>query len=276
MASQRRAIPSWSGLTARVQNVAVEEQTFFGVEADPGFRKYITGEIFALGEVDTDRLININRTSFNRESRDFSVLSRYVATELEQFKRHQIADGQRQKVKVRRKVENYRRLLAAVGDVAAQAGEALSGQGASALPSSKNGSLSRSDSVDPASTFEELGAKVVLADDDLPRSGYRLERPENENHVRLILGPELATPSVEACDLRYAIAFRRGSSSGPPVIIKNRPREIVFNLGHPAVGDEYDAAKAALVLALEFAYVLPRTDDADGLYEGILSFLAEM
>ena len=83
LVSQQRAIPSWSGLTARVQNVAVEERTFFDVTADPGFRKYIAGEVFLLGDVDTDRLININRTSFNRESKDYALVQRFVAGEIE-------------------------------------------------------------------------------------------------------------------------------------------------------------------------------------------------
>jgi hypothetical protein len=276
LASQRRSIHSWSGLTARVQNVAVEEQTFFDVETDPGFRKYITGEIFVLGEVDTDRLININRTSFNRESKDYSALSRFVATELEQFKRRQIADGQRQKVVIRRHVENYRSLLSLVGEVASRAGEMLSGQEIRALPSSKNGSLSRCETVDPAATFRALGAKVVVRQRDIPASGYKLERPENQDRLRLSLGPHLAKPTVAVGDLLYEIAFRVGKPTGPPVIVKNRPREIVFNVGHPAVGRDFAGDKAAMVLALELAYVLPRSDDADGLYEQILRFLAEM
>jgi Histidine kinase-, DNA gyrase B-, and HSP90-like ATPase len=276
LASQKRAVHSWSGLTARVQNVAVEEQTFFGVDADPGFRKYITGEIFVLGEVDTDRLININRTSFNRESKDFSIISRYVATELEHFKRRQIAHGQRQKVILRRKVESYRNLLSAVSEVAAKAGEVLTEFDAHTLPSSKNGSLSRSEIVDPISSFRELGAKVVLTDAGMPASGYKLERPENEDAVHLHLAAVLASPAVAVAGVSYTLAFRLGPHSGPPVIIKNRPREIVFNLGHPAVGDEYDGSRAAIALALELAYVLPRSDDADGLYDRLLRFLAEM
>ena len=68
--SQVRPSADWSGLTVRVQNVAVEERSFFDLESDPGFRKYITGEVWLLGEVDRARLINIDRASFNRESID--------------------------------------------------------------------------------------------------------------------------------------------------------------------------------------------------------------
>src|SRR5262249_17349028 len=77
--SQSHASPRWSGLMARVQNVAVEERTFFDVESDPGFRKYLTGEVFLFGQLDRARLINIDRASFNRESPDYRAAQRYLA-----------------------------------------------------------------------------------------------------------------------------------------------------------------------------------------------------
>jgi hypothetical protein len=274
--NQRRATPSWSGLTARVQNVAVEEQTFFDVEADPGFRKYITGEIFLLGDVDTDRLININRTSFNRESRDYAVVRRFVASELEQFKRRQVADSQRQKVVLRRSVERYRSLLKSVQDVISSASEILGQDQRKGLPSSKNGSLSAAPEVDPVKHLRSLGASVVVRTTKIPSSGYRIEMPEDREKLRLYLSPEIAKPCLSVGGVQYKVSFRRGTASGPPVIVKNRPREIVFNTGHPAVGDQYSGNKAAMALALELAYVLPRNGDADGLYDQVLGFLSGM
>ena len=44
--------------------------------ADPGFRKYIRGEVWLLGEVDRERLINIDRSSFNRECVDYKAVQR--------------------------------------------------------------------------------------------------------------------------------------------------------------------------------------------------------
>src|SRR4029077_17694308 len=117
LVNQQRAVPAWSGLTARVQNVAVEERTFFDVDSDPGFRKYITGELFLLGDVDTDRVININRTSFNRESHDYGLVQRFVASEIESFKRQEVAQPQRQKKDLRRALDVYRQLLTKVGEV---------------------------------------------------------------------------------------------------------------------------------------------------------------
>jgi len=46
--NQKRARAEWTGLTSRVQNVAVEAHSFFDVTSDPGFRKYISGEVWLL------------------------------------------------------------------------------------------------------------------------------------------------------------------------------------------------------------------------------------
>jgi hypothetical protein len=275
LASQRKASPGWSGLTARVQNVAVEERTFFDVEADPGFRKYITGEVFILGDVDTDRLININRTSFNRECRDYGVIQRFVASQLETFKRRQVADTQRQKVKLRKEVERFRGALRAIDDVARRAEKVMEEVDGRGIPSSRNGSLSTFAEIDPKRYFKTLGAKVSVSRKDLPPNGYRLEMPENSDHLRLEIASALAEPTTTACGQKYRLSFRRGPATGPPVIIKNRPREVVFNLGHPAVGSEnFVGESAAMALALEIAYVLPRVDHAEALYEQVLAFLA--
>ena len=90
LAAQAKALPRWSGLTARVQNVAVETGTFFQVESDPGFRRYVTGEVFVSGDVDTDRLINIDRDSFNAESPDYQTIRRYLTRVLTDFKRQSV------------------------------------------------------------------------------------------------------------------------------------------------------------------------------------------
>ena len=47
-----------------------------------------------MGDVDVNRLININRTSFNKESRDYQLTRRFVGDEIEKFKRSQVAMGQ--------------------------------------------------------------------------------------------------------------------------------------------------------------------------------------
>jgi len=270
--NQRKASPRWSGLTARVQNVAVEEQTFFGVEADPGFRKYIAGEIFLMGEVDTDRLININRTSFNREARDYKIVQRYLAAELEGFKKQRISQPQRSKVNLRRTLESYRSSLRGVSRVVSFAERVMGENRIQTLPSSKNGSLSYAEEVRLADLLpvEEVDFRVT---EEGLRGDYEIVQPEGSEVFEVAVTTALAEPSVEILGNEYRLSFRRGRESGPPVIVKNRPREIVFNLGHPAVGDLRDG-KAALVLASELAFVLPREEDAGGFQNRLFEFLA--
>lgn len=119
--NQQHASPSWSGLTARVQNVAVEEQTFFDLTTDPGFRKYITGEVWIHGEVDNDRLINIDRSSFNRESADYQVLQRFLRRSIVEFKATNVQRPQRQKVAIRRRLEQHRSMTRALQQIAVKA-----------------------------------------------------------------------------------------------------------------------------------------------------------
>lgn len=276
LVNQQRAVPAWSGLTARVQNVAVEERTFFEVESDPGFRKYITGELFLLGDVDTDRVININRTSFNRESHDYGLVQRFVASEIESFKRQKVAQPQRQKVDLRRALENYRQLLSKVEEVVAHADQALRGSDKAGLPSSKNGSLSKAEPVDLETQLQAHGAETRVSDDGVPSAGYRIDRPENGDGLRVFIAPSLAVPTVEAGGACYALSFRRGRPVGPAVIVKNRPREIVFNTGHPAIGEDFSSSRAPLALALELSYLLPREEGVEGLYDQVLGFISSL
>ena len=271
--SQQRAVPSWSGLTARVQNVAVEERTFFDVTSDPGFRKYITGEVFLLGDVDADRLININRTSFNRESRDYVLVQRYVAAEIESFKRAQVSQPQRQKVGVRRTVEDYRNMLGAIAAITRGIDEMVSATGDRGLPSSRNGSLARSPQTGIVETLAAAGVRVSVSGDGLPTAGYRIDRPEGSDDLTVTLRRDLVEPVLEIGGIPYRLIMRHGSASSPPVIIKNRPREIVLNVGHPAVGEGFASTRAALALALEVSFLLPGGNDAERLYDRLLGFL---
>jgi len=273
LVNQRKASPRWSGLTARVQNVAVEEQTFFGVEADPGFRKYIAGEIFLMGEIDTDRLININRTSFNQEARDYEIVQRYLMSELETFKKQRISQPQRSKVGLRRSIEAYRVALEEIARVTEYAERVMEETGVKALPSSKNGSLSYAEEIGLADLLPASDIDFSTGE-DLRRGDYEIVQPEGAERFSVTVSPRLAHPVLNVLGKEYRLAFRRGRQSGPPVIVKNRPREIVFNLGHPAVGEEFRGGKAALALATELAFVLPREQDAAAFQDRLFEFIS--
>jgi hypothetical protein len=267
---QQKASPDWSGLTARVQNVAVEEHTFFDVTSDPGFRKYITGEVFLLGDIDTDRLININRTSFNRESRDYGLIQRFMSTEIERFKRARVSQPQREKVGIRRMLEERKRLLGAIERVVDHARQSVrSGAG---LPSSNNGSVCTSEIQDFVVELQEEGIDVMVDDALRNATGYSIVTPEQGDRLQVRIGLDLAVPSVAVGDREYTLVFRRSAATEAPVVIKNRPRQIVFNLNHPAVSEHALSTRAPVALALELAYLLPTADDVE-LYDRLLRYV---
>jgi hypothetical protein len=267
--SQKRAQADWSGLTARVQNVAVEEHSFFDVTADPGFRKYITGEVWLLGDIDRERLINIDRSSFNRECVDYKAVQRVMERAIVEFKSRSVQRPQRQKVAVRRDLEDHIRSLRAIEKVANRAVE-LAQDGA--LPSSEAGrTLKRKHSI--RTRLEALETEVVLDEKRLETElSYELDLSPDGLRVRAIVGRGLLEPIVQVGAQRYRIEYAVGDADDPPVIIRNRPRRIIFNTGHPAHSSGDRARKYSVSLALELAY-LRHSGDAAAVYDGMVSFL---
>lgn len=271
--NQKRSNHTWSGLTARVQNVAVEEHTFFDVTSDPGFRKYITGEIWLLGDLDRERLINIDRSSFNRECADYQAAQRFMSRAIVEFKSSSVQRPQRQKVSVRRTVEEHIRTLRAVEKVAHRASEILAEKGERHLPSSEPGRWSvrkRSGIIDALNGIEtDVVIDETRAHDDL---GYTLDMSEDGSRVRVAIGPGIAQPRIQVGSTEYQVTYAVARETDPPVLIRNRPREIIFNASHPAHTNGERHLKYQLSLALELAYLLDHSDAA-AVYEQIVSFM---
>jgi hypothetical protein len=269
MLNQKRALADWTGLTARVQNVAVEEHSFFDVTADPGFRKYISGEVWLLGEVDRERLINIDRSSFNRECVDYKAVQRVMERAIVEFKSRSVQRPQRQKVAVRRELEDHIRSLQAIEKVA---NRALEGSIDGALPSSEaRRALKNMHGI--RERLVDLETDVVVeekhGEGDLR---YKLDLSADGMRVRATVGLGLLKPSVEVGEHRYRIEYATGGPADPPVIIRKRPRRIIFNTGHPAHTQGDRARKYSVSLALELAY-LRDSDDAAAVYEQMVGFL---
>jgi hypothetical protein len=55
------------------------------------------------------------------------------------------------------------------------------------------------------------------------------------------------------------------------LIVKNRPRELVFNLAHGAFGGQIREAALEMVMALEFAYLLGTGGRDEDLYDRVLA-----
>lgn len=266
--SQKRARAEWTGLTARVQNVAVEEHSFFDVTSDPGFRKYISGEIWFLGEVDRERLINIDRSSFNRECIDYHAIQRVMGRAIVEFKSQGVQRPQRQKVAVRRVIEDHIRSLTAIAKVANRA----SGLHGGGLPPSEAGrALKHRHGIRQA--LEALNTEIIVdpdrTDGDL---GYEMDLSDDGRRVRATVGASLLDPAVPVGDVSYQVLYADGDCNDPPVVIRNRPRTIIFNTGHPAYTSGDRARKFEMSLALELSYLLD-SSDAAGVYAQMVGFL---
>jgi hypothetical protein len=271
--NQKRAQANWAGLTARVQNVAVEQHTFFDVTADPGFRKYITGEVWILGDLDRERLINIDRSSFNRECVDYHAVQRFMSRAIVEFKSQSVQRPQRQKVNVRRILEDHVRALRAVATIAEHAATVLSETGAKTLPSSEP---SRGKLANRRGIVELLRAADAVVTIDGARAAddltFDIELSSDGERIAATIGPGLAEPRVRVGDIEYRVTSASATAEDPPVLIRNRPREIVFNTAHTAHLNGDRQTKYQLTLALELAYLLEDTDPA-GVYHRMLDFI---
>jgi hypothetical protein len=275
--SQVRPSVEWSGLTARVQNVAVEERTFFDLESDPGFRKYISGEVWFLGDVDRARLINIDRTSFNRESADYRAVARVLQSELVRFKAECVQAPQRAKVAIKRRLDQQVALVQAAQKLGTALASTIEELGAAKgrLPSSNNGRMNTKRSRGLLDDLRDLGAVVAVQKVDRSRKQpYVLRVAEDGRRVLVEVIDELVHPNVMLADACYALKIIEARATDPPIIVRNRPREIVFNLAHEVFRGQVRQAAIEMVMALEFAYLIARGSSEEGLYDCVLSLLA--
>jgi hypothetical protein len=274
--SQVRPSSDWSGLTARVQNVAVEERTFFDLESDPGFRKYITGEVWLLGEIDRARLINIDRSSFNRESSDYRAVARAMQAELARFKAECVQAPQRAKVAIKRRLDQQVAIIETARKLSAAAtSEDPKTTGPIAFPSSNNGPIRAKRSRGLLEDLQDLGAVVALEPNDVARKqSYRLRIAGDGRRVLVEMQNNLAHPTIAIAGAQYALAFVEGRVSDPPLIVKNRPRALVFNLTHEVFGGQIRPAALEMVMALELAYLLGAPRGDEDLYDRVLGLLA--
>lgn len=270
--SQRRARPEWSGITARVQNVAVAESTYFGLESDPGFRRYVSGEVFVTGDVDRARLINIDRTSFNSESADYRVIERYMAQAINDFKTQRVQRPQRLKADVRRVLNERIKLVRSVSDLLSAADVWCNRAGATRLPSSNTPFRVRR-TVDLARDLAAIGADVIRAD-IAGNTPFELHVSEDGTRLRAAVGAEVLSPSVAVGRRTYAVQFVEARSTDPPVVVRNRPAAVLFNLGHRIYRGTADPLALQMSLALELAYLCASGGDDVDLYQTALELLS--
>jgi hypothetical protein len=274
--SQARPSVEWTGLTARVQNVAVEERTFFDLESDPGFRKYISGEVWLLGELDRARLINIDRASFSREAADYRAAARLMQGELQRFKVECVQAPQRAKVAIKRRLDQQVAVLETAKTLSSAVSENFpQPPGRFGFPSSNNGSIRVQRARGLLDDLQQLGAIVALDTGTLSRARpYRLQIASDGRRVLVTALEDLLRPVVILADRSYELQLVEGRPKDPPLIIKNRPRALVFNLAHPAFGGELRQASLQTLLTLELAYLVATGRADEDLYDCALALIA--
>ena len=270
LVAQQHAIPRWSGLTVRVQNVAVEERSFFDVQADPGFRKYITGEVWLTGHLDRERLINIDRSSFNRESPDYREVKRHMAQSISVFKAKAVQDGQRGRVATRRVLRDHEATWHATCALVAEI-HALTD--IPRLPSSGFRQSPFPPTISVSDLVSESGAAVQVVPDEIATT-FRISASKNDWQPVAVLGESLSLASVPCGSCRYRVAYIRAGDRAPAVVIRNRPRMILYNLNHCRHADDRWLPKAlGTSLALELAYLVADPTDAADLHALITDLL---
>jgi hypothetical protein len=275
--SQLRPSGDWIGLTARVQNVAVEERTFFDLESDPGFRKYISGEVWLFGDLDRAHLINIDRTSFNREAPDYRTVARLMQREITRFKAECVQGPQRAKVAVKRRLDQQVALVAAADKLAGALDAALGYDvaGKRGLPSSNNGRMRSPKPHGLLEDLQTLGAVVAVQHLDGGRQPpYFLRVADDGRRVLVEVTDSLLHPRVEVAGARYALRILEGRPTDPPLVVRNRPRELVLNIAHQVFGGQLRPSAVEMVMALEFSYLLAAGRSDEDLYDSVLSLLA--
>jgi hypothetical protein len=276
--SQVRPSVDWTGLTARVQNVAVEERTFFDLEGDPGFRKYISGEVWLLGDVDRTRLVNIDRASFSREAADYRAIAGVMQREIQRFKAECVQAPQRAKVAIKRRLDQQVALQMAADKLARAVEISLSNGDAPVLglPSSNNGALRLSRERGLIDDLQALGALVAVEREGVRPANrlYALRVADDGQHIFVDVADSLVQPRIKIGRAAYAVRMVEARPVDPPVIVRNRPREIVLNLGHDLFRGQIRQAAAETAMALEFAYLTAATRSDHDLYDGVLALLA--
>jgi hypothetical protein len=217
-------------------------------------------------------LINIDRSSFSRECVDYQVVQRYVSRAILDFKANNVQRPQRQKVELKRRLEQHAATLNAVRQVADMAALENVARG---LPSSEQQRGRPGARRSIADVLEGLGAQVIVEEskDADSRRPYSLDVSADGGAIVARVQRSLVEPRVDAGGIEYRVSFADGRANDAPVLIRNRPREIIFNTAHPVHNGRDAHTRYQLSLALELAYLLSDCQDPADIYDRMLGFM---
>ena len=104
---------------------------------------------------------------------------------------------------------------------------------------------------------------------------YGLDLSDDGLRVRATIGSGLVDPTVQVGDAEYRVEYADAGADDAPVVIRNRPRLIIFNTKHRAHAQGDRARKYSVSLALELAF-LNDSSDATALYDQMIDFLEHL
>src|SRR5439155_13271882 len=138
------------------------------------------------------------------------------------------------------------------------------------FPSSNNGSIRAVRSRALIDDLQELRAVVAIKPiDPARRSPYRLRVAADGRRVLVEVDDDLVNPKVALAGKSYSLRLVEGRRNDPPLLVKNRPRELVVNLAHSAFGGQIREAALEMVMALEFAYLLSNGHADEDFYDRV-------
>jgi hypothetical protein len=251
LASLRSVTPMWSGVTCRVQNVAVTEGGFFDMSRDPGFLRYIHGEIFILTEDVGPDLIRIDRASFNRSSPMYRAIRHAMQDQIQSFKVSSVQRRQRNKAKLRSDLSEHESLCSALLRISLAVG--TEGDGPAGLRTVVRPGVLQQASVSALTLVEAAGGLAVP--DDGPPTKVRPSRIDVDESGRIIatVDERLLKPHVQIGGVRYEVRLIHVSDDAPAVLVWNRPRVLVFNLLHAMFANRPLAFATEIALAVAIA-----------------------
>ena len=249
-----RANGDWAGVTARVQNVAVTVGTFFGLESDPGFLRYVTGELHISGGFDKRALVRIDRSSFNETADDFRGIQQAMRDEIYRFKIAGPQRFQRRKSEARAHCREASDLSAGLREIEAALEAVGPTPNGSCLPSRLAQGWRAAPDASAVARLKAMGLELRISDDE---NADPVLMPEGRDEV--VLPRSVAFPTVGILGVTYDVRLVHLGCGAPPLAISNSPRRLTVNVDHAMVAERGVTDSVRVLIALD---VVDQVDDA--------------
>lgn len=264
-----------SGITTRVLNVAVDEDTFFGLDGREERKKRVAGEVFISG-LDANKAIQINRNAFTETHRPVqvfrSIMSNQVLTFFSGMNR-----VWRAKSVINKEIRRIRNVVGGVSEAltAIQSTGDLPKRGR--VPKLAQHRQRRAFSIERAARIPD--GLSVESDKDIAPDGkipYRIELsgdPDKELQGVIHVSRDLLSISRQKFGIggaEFKLSVVAATQTDPPCAIDLRNKVVVLNEEHPlvAVGE-----KSVVEILVLLAYATEMADSPQALARQLVELL---